>query len=193
VEDLLFERGIDRCHETFRLRWNRFGPMFAAEIRRKRLHHMRQFTERRWHLDEVFVRINGQMHYLWRAVDHEGKVLESFVSKGRDKTAALKFIKNMIERHERSKTITTDGPLSYGAALKALGARGPQETGRWKTTQGRDLSSADPATRTREAEVPENGGTAKRCRSAPATVHNPLNPKRQLVTRDIFRPRRSAA
>ena len=73
VEDLLAERGIDICHETVRLWWNRFGPMFAAEIRRKRVQRMRSFTHWRWHLDEVYVKINGEMHYLWRAVDHEGE------------------------------------------------------------------------------------------------------------------------
>jgi hypothetical protein len=75
VEDLLFERGIDICHETVRFWWNRFGPIFAAEIRKRRVHH-RQFSLWRWNLDEVFVRINGKTHYLWRAVDHEGEVLE---------------------------------------------------------------------------------------------------------------------
>jgi hypothetical protein len=78
VEDLLAERGIDICHETVRLWWNRFGPMFAAEIRRKRVDRMRAHTPWRWHLDEVYVKINGELHYLWRAVDHEGEVLESF-------------------------------------------------------------------------------------------------------------------
>ena len=73
VEDLLAERGIDVCHETVRFWWNRFGPMFAAEIRRKRVDRMRQHTQWRWHLDEVYVKINGEMHYLWRAVDHVGK------------------------------------------------------------------------------------------------------------------------
>jgi DDE superfamily endonuclease len=72
VEDLWFERGIDICHETVRFRWNRFGPMFAAEIRKRRFHH-RSYSCWRWHLDEVFVRINGETHYLWRAVDHEGE------------------------------------------------------------------------------------------------------------------------
>ena len=67
VEDLLFERGIDICHETVRLWWNRFGPMFAGEIRRKRVDHMRSYTHWKWHLDEVYVKINGEMHYLWRA------------------------------------------------------------------------------------------------------------------------------
>lgn len=74
VEDLLAERGIDICHETVRLWWNGFGPMFAAEIRRKRVHHMRAYTPWRWHLDEVYVRINSEMRYRWRAVDPGGKV-----------------------------------------------------------------------------------------------------------------------
>ena len=81
VEDLLHERGIDISHETVRYWWNRFGPMFAAEIRRKRVQQMRAYSNWRWHLDEVFVKINGETHSLWRAVDHEGEVLESYVTK----------------------------------------------------------------------------------------------------------------
>ncbi len=61
VEDLLFERGIDICHETVRLWWNRFGPMFAADIRRRRVQAMGAFTHWRWHLDEVYLKINGEM------------------------------------------------------------------------------------------------------------------------------------
>ena len=76
VEDLLHERGIDISHETVRYWWNRFGPMFAAEIRQRRVERMRSFTPWQWHLDELFVKINGETHYLWRAVDHEGEVLE---------------------------------------------------------------------------------------------------------------------
>lgn len=70
VEDLLFERGIAICHETVRLWWNRLGPMFAADIRRRRVSQMRGVRQWSWHLDEVFVKINGERHYLWRAVDH---------------------------------------------------------------------------------------------------------------------------
>ncbi len=92
VEDLLHERGIDISHETVRYWWNRFGPIFAAEIRRKRTQRMRVWVQWRWHLDEVFVRINGETFYLWRAVDHEGEVLESFVTKRRDRKAALKYL-----------------------------------------------------------------------------------------------------
>ena len=87
------ERASRSCHETVRSWWIRFGPMFAAEIRRKRVQAMRQHTHWKWHLDEVYVKINGEMRYLWRAVDHEGEVLESFVTKTRDKAAALTFMK----------------------------------------------------------------------------------------------------
>ena len=77
VEDILFERGIDICHATVRFRWNRFGPMSAGEIRRRRVHD-RNGSNWRWNLDEVFVLISGETHYLWRAVDHEGEVLAVF-------------------------------------------------------------------------------------------------------------------
>src|ERR1700677_4056798 len=67
VEDLLAERGIDISHETVRFWWNRFGPIFAAEIRKRRVAHMRGYPQWRWHLDEAFVKINGKLRYLWRA------------------------------------------------------------------------------------------------------------------------------
>ena len=72
---------LDICHETVRFWWNRFGPMFATAIRKRRVQN-RSYSTWRWHLDEVFVRINGETHYLWRAVDHEGEVLEVFAELG---------------------------------------------------------------------------------------------------------------
>ena len=97
VEDLLHERGIEVSHETVRYWWNRFGPMFASEIRKRRSQQLRQVTQWRWHLDEVYVKIYGVTHYLWRAVDHEGEVLESYVTKTRDKSAALKFLRKAMK------------------------------------------------------------------------------------------------
>ena len=99
VEDILFERGIDICHETVRYWWNRFGPMFAAAIKKRRLHH-RSFSQWRWHLDEVFVRINGETHYLW-----------VFATKRRDRRAALKFLKHTMEAL-RSTAINCNRPAS---------------------------------------------------------------------------------
>src|ERR1017187_9902145 len=131
VEDLLSERGVDVCHETVRFWWNRFGPMFASEIRRQRVSRMHGIRHWRWHLDEVFVKINGERHYLWRAVDHEGEILESFVTKKHDKSMALKFLKKALKRHGRAQAIITDGLRSYPAGMRQLGNLDRREMGRW--------------------------------------------------------------
>ena len=112
VEDLLHERGIEISHETVRFWWNRFGPMFAAEIRRNRVSRMRSYSNWQWHLDEVFVKINGETHYLWRAVDHEGEVLESYVTKRRDRKAALKFSQKSNEALRRTRS-SCDGQTTF--------------------------------------------------------------------------------
>ncbi len=135
VEDLLHERGIDVSHETVRFWWNRFGPMFAAEIRRKRVQRMRSLRHWRWHLDEVFVKINGQTHYLWRAVDHESEVLEAFASRTRDRKAALAFLKKLMKRCGRAEVVVTDKLRSYGAAMKVIGNAEAQETSRWENNR----------------------------------------------------------
>ena len=130
VEDLLHERGIEVSHETIRFWWNRFGPIFAAEIRKKRMDRMHAFSGWRWHLDEMFVKSNGEGHYLWRAVDQEGEVLEAFVSKKRDREAALKFLRKLMKRYGRPDAIITDRLRSYRAALRELGGSGLQQAGR---------------------------------------------------------------
>ncbi len=111
--------------------WNRFGPIFAAETRRKRVQRVCSWQQWQWHLDEVFVKINGETHYLWRAVDHEGEVLESFVTKRRDRKAALKFLRKTMRRYGRPNVIVADRLHSYGAAMKVIGNADRQETGRW--------------------------------------------------------------
>jgi putative transposase len=192
VEDLLFERGIDICHETVRLWWSRFGPMFAGEIRRKRVHRMRSFTHWKWHLDEVYVKINGEMRYLWRAVDHEGEVLESFVTKERDKAAALKFIKKALKRHGRPRAIVTDGLRSYGAALNELDVASRQQTGRW--LNNRAENSHLPFRRRERAMLRfRRMKTLQKFASVHAQVHNHFSQERHLISRDLYRQRRSAA
>ena len=131
VEDILHERGIDVSYETVRAWWNRFGSIFAREIRKTRSTSMHNAQQWRWHLDEVFVKINGEVHYLWRAVDHEGEVLEVFVTKKRDHKAALKFLKKTMKKCGRPKVIVTDNLRSYRAAMKMIGNEARQETGRW--------------------------------------------------------------
>ena len=81
------------------------------------------------------MKVNGVQHYLWRAVDHEGEVLEAFVSKQRDKKAALKFLRKLMKRHGRAEELVTDGLRSYGAALKELGGEAKQVTGLWLTNR----------------------------------------------------------
>jgi putative transposase len=83
--------------------------MFAAEIRRWRVSRMRGFRQRKWHLDDIYVKIIGEMHYLWRAVDREGEILEGYVIRTRDKGAALRFMKKPVKRHGSPEAITTDG------------------------------------------------------------------------------------
>jgi len=192
VEDLLFERGIDICHETVRLWWNRFGPMFAGEIRRKLVQHMRAYTHWRWHLDEVYVKINGKMHYLWRAVDHEGEVLESFVTATRNKAAALKFIKKAMKRHGRPQAVVTDGLKSYGAAMKKIGNAYRQEAGRW--VNNRAENSHQPFRRRERAmERFRRMKTLQKFAAVHGMVHNHFNQERHLISRDLYRERRSAA
>ena len=130
VEDLLHERGIDITHETVRFWWNRFGPMFAKSIRKRRVQngHYSNWT---WHLDEVFVRINGELHYLWRAVDHEGEVLEAYVTKRRDRNAALRFLRKAMKRHGAPDQVVTDKLPSYKAAFRAIEYAHLEETGLW--------------------------------------------------------------
>ena len=92
---------------------------------------MRSYANWQWHLDEVFGKINGEMHYLWRAVDHEGEVLESYVTKRRDRNVALKFLRKVMKRYGGPEVVVTDKLRSYGAAMKVVGNADRQETGRW--------------------------------------------------------------
>ena len=129
VEELLQEHGIEIRHETVRFWWHRFGPMLAAEIRRWWVKGLR-LNRWQWHLDEVFVKIKGEWHYLWRAVDHEGQVLKSFVTKRCGRRAALKFLRKTMKRHDQAIVLVTDKLRAYGAALRCLGIAARRETGR---------------------------------------------------------------
>lgn len=106
------------------------SPMFAAEIRRQRVSRLRAGPEWRWHLDEMFVKINGERHILWRAIDHEGEVLESFVTKTRDKKAALKFLRKLMKRYGSPEGFVTDLLRSYSAAMREVGVVEKHITGK---------------------------------------------------------------
>ena len=192
VEDLLHERGIDICHETVRYWWNKFGPLFAREIRKKRLHPVPNHSNWKWHLDEIFVNINGKTHYLWRAVDHEGEVLESFVSRRRDRKAALVFLKKIMKRYGRPKLIVTDKLPSHRAALKSIGTATVQETGRW--VNNRCENSHLPFRRREYAMVKfRRMRSLQKFASIHSSVFNHFNKERHLNSRDTFRVQRAAA
>jgi putative transposase len=192
VEDLLHERGIEISHETVRYWWNRFGPMFAAELRRKQVDRMRGCKQWRWHLDEVFVKINGVTHYLWRAVDHEGEVLESVVTKTRDRKAALKLLKKSMKWHGRPENIVTDRLRSYGAALKQLGRGDDREMGRWMNNRAEN--SHLPFRRRERAMLRfRRMRTLQKFASVHASVHNHFNLERSLTSREHYKANRVAA
>ncbi len=192
VEDLLHERGIDICHETVRSWWNRFGPLFAAEIKKKRSTQMRAGTQWRWHLDEVFVRINGKTHYLWRAVDHEGEVLEAFVTKKRDRKAALRFLKKAMKRYGRPEVVVTDRLRSYRAAMKDIGNAERQETGRW--LNNRAENSHQPFRRRERAMAKfRSVKSLQKFASIHSSIQNHFNQERHLYSRENFKTNRSTA
>ena len=191
VEDLLHERGIEVSHETVRFWWQRFGPMFASEIRRKRVSGMRA-SRWRWRLDEVFVKINGVQHYLWRAVDHEGEVLESYVTKHRDKKAAVTFLKKLMKRHGRADELVTDGLKSYGAALKEIGSQDRQITGRWENN--RVENSHQPFRRRERAMLRfRRMRSLQKFASVHSSVCNLFNTERHLSSRPVYKANRAAA
>jgi putative transposase len=192
VEDLLHERGIDICHETVRYWWNKFGPMFAREIRKKRMHPLPNHSNWKWHLDEVFVKINGETHYLWRAVDHEGEVLEVFVSKRRDRKAALGFLKRIMKKYGAPKIIVADRLKSYRAAMKIIGNESTQEVGRWKNN--RCENSHLPFRRREYAMMKfRRMRSLQKFVSIHASVFNHFNKERHLNSRVTYKVQREAA
>jgi putative transposase len=192
VEDLLHERGIDISHETVRYWWNRFGPLMAREIKRRRSQQLRQVRQWRWHLDEVFVKINGETHYLWRAVDHEGEVLESFVTKTRDKASALKFLKKAMKRYGRPEEVVTDRLRSYGAAMREIGNANRQVTGRHENNRAEN-SHLPFRRRERAMARFRQMQSLQKFAAAHASVHNHFNHDRSLERRPRFKSLRDEA
>jgi putative transposase len=126
VEDLLAERGIDVSYETIRCWTLKFGPKIARKLKR-----LRPRPNPRWHLDEMVVKVRGRPLYLWRAVDDEGEVLDMILQHRRDTEAARKLIKRLIwSQRMVPEIVTTDGLLSYAAALANLGLWDRHQPGR---------------------------------------------------------------
>ena len=146
----------------------------------------------KWHLDEVFVKINGKTHYLWRAVDHEGEVLEAFVSRRRDRKAALKFLRKTMKRYGRPHEIVSDRLRSYRAAMKIIGNETAQKVGRW--LNNRCENSHLPFRRREQAMLKfRRRRSLQKFVSIHASVHNHFNHERHLASREEFKLQRNAA
>jgi putative transposase len=138
------------------------------------------------------VKLNGELVYLWRAVDQEGEILESYITKTRDKEAALTFIKRALKRHGSPEKINTDGLRSYRAAMNELGNAEKQEIGRWANNR---VENSHLSFRRRERAMLRfrRMKTLQKFASVHANVHNHFNQERHLVDRQTYKERRSAA
>jgi transposase-like protein len=188
VEDLLAERGIDASYETVR-RWVlKFGHVYAKEIRLRRPR-----TSERWHLDEVFLRIGGRIHYLWRAVDDEGEVLDIIVQSRRDRKAALKLLRRLLKRQGYvPDAIVTDRLRSYGAALRDLGLADRHVTG-GRSNNRAEVSHQPTRQRERQRRRFRSPGSAQQFLAVHAAVYNQFNIQRHLISRRTLKTFRAEA
>lgn len=167
VEGLLHERGIDVCHESIRLWVDQFGPLFAGKI-------------------------NGTQHYLRRAVDHEGEVLECYVAKKRDKLAGLRFLKKAIKRYGPPRIVMTDKLRSYGSAMRDIGNRGRQITEQY--ANNRAENSHQPFRQQERAMTRfRRASTLQKYVSVHASAYNHFNHQRHLESRTRFKALRNAS
>ena len=137
-------------------------------------------------------RVNGEIHYLWRAVDHEGEVLEVFATKQRDRKAALRFLKRAMKRYGRPKVIVTDRLKSYRAAMNVIGNAAAQTCGQWLNNRA---ENSHPPFRRRAGAMARfrDIKTLQKFAAAHASIHNHFNQERHLYNRETFKLNRSAA
>ncbi|PHQ59612.1 MAG: IS6 family transposase [Robiginitomaculum sp.] len=188
VEDMMAERGVDVSYETIR-RWvDKFGLTYAKRIKRRA-----GKPSTVWHLDEVYVRIDGKLAYLWRAVDDEGTVLDIVVQTRRNRKAALRLIRKLLKNQGvRPERIVTDRLASYGAALRDIGLSGLQDLGGRKNNRA-ECSHVPIRRRERKAQRFRSIRSAQRVLSAYGQIYNLFNIRRHLTSRKTMKILRNRA
>jgi len=184
VEDLLAERGLDISYETVRRWFLKFGVPIARNLR-----HMRPTPSDYWHLDEMVIVIRGCRHWLWRAVDNEGEVLDFFVQSNRNARAALKLLQKLLKKYGWAPTrITTDRLSSYHVAIRSLGLTAEH------IDNNRAENSHQPVRRReRKQQRFKPPGSAQRFLNIQSAVYNTFYVQRHLLDRSTFKRFRTDA
>lgn len=182
IEDLLAERGIQVSYEAIRLWCNKFGPKYATKLRKKHQGYGDTFF-----LDEVFIKINGVQHYLWRAVDQDGEIVDIFLQKRRDGNAAKRFFKRLLKKHKgEPMKIVTDKLRSYGVAHRELIPYSIHDTSQYANNRS-ELSHQPTRVRERGMRKFKSITQAQRFLNTHAAVYNLFNLGRHLVSAENYR------
>jgi putative transposase len=188
VEELLAQRGIEVSYETIRCWTRKFGQLYARNLRRSRCK-----PTGRWHLDEMMVKVGGMRMWLWRAVDDEGEVLDVLLQKRRNKGAALKLLRRLLNTGLYPETITTDGLASYRAAIRELALTKRHRPGGMRANNRAENSHLTIRRRERKKQKFKSQGSAQRFLSTHAAVYNNFNVQQHLISRPTLRRFRAAA
>ena len=188
VEEILVSRGIDITYESIRQWCLKFGSEYA-----KRIKSNRGPVGDIWYLDEVFIKINGKQHYLWRAVDQDGDVIDILVQKKRDRKAAKRFFRKLLKGSGGCPNqIVTDKLRSYGAAMRELNIGAVHNTDQYSNNRA---ENSHQRTRKQETQMRrfKSIGQAQRFLSAQGSIQNLFNVGRHLINAKGFRELRSRA
>jgi putative transposase len=188
VELILAERGITVTHESIRQWCLKFEGDFACTLRRRRPR-----PGDTWHMDEVFLRINGELHYLWRAVDQHGVVLDILVQAWRNASAAKRFFKHLLAGlRYKPRRIVTDGLRSYGVAQREILPDVRHRTSRYLNNRA---ENSHWPTRRRERQMQrfKSSEQAQRFLSSHAMIYGHFRPRRHLMTAAQYRRTRAKA
>jgi len=182
IEDLLSERGISVSYEAIRLWCNKFGPKYASKLKRK--HHGYGDT---FFIDEVFIKIDCVQHYLWRAVDQDGEIVDVFLQKNRDGAAAKWFFKRLLKKNRcEPRKIVTDKLRSYGVAHRELIPNTIHDTSQYANNRA-ELSHQPTRVRERGMRKFKSIKQAQCFLSVHAAIYNLFNLGRHLVSAYHYR------